>query len=363
MANNGVFKSESLKKMVFPRVFSTPVVHNDIIYVVGGCDQMGTPVDSFEMYDISKKKWTTLQNMPTKRAAPAVGLVGDTLVAIGGVGDVQQPVDAIEAYSIKDKKWTQLESLPSGLLGMSSVLREGKVYVMGGMGTDTNPHDFFRMIDVEENKWKELKAMPTPRYATFSFLINDQLYVIGGRVGKAPCLAFEVYNFTTDTWRKLPDVPSKRVFAMYIATDTHILSVGGLIQPGNKGFSDACEVFDLQTEQWKIGQSMPTRRGDFAIGVLEGRVVCAGGLGNAGKPHELIEIYDIETDTWSKGKDMHMSHCSCAYITHKGKLYVIGGLSAQGPTNCVQCISYVTEEEENKAQKSQQARGGKKKQT
>lgn len=70
---NCVFKSESLRKMVYPRVFSSPVVHENTIYVVGGCDQMGQPVDSFEMYDITKKKWTTLQNMPTKRAAPAVG--------------------------------------------------------------------------------------------------------------------------------------------------------------------------------------------------------------------------------------------------------------------------------------------------
>ena len=61
-----------------------------------------------------------------------------------------------------------------------------------------------------------------------------------------PCLAFEVFDFFDEKWRKLPDVPSKRVFANYTATDKHILSLGGLIQPGNRGFSDACEVFDLE---------------------------------------------------------------------------------------------------------------------
>lgn len=81
MATNGqsgLFKSESLRKMVYPRVFSSPVILDNIIYVVGGCDQMGQPVDSFEMYDIGKNKWTTLQSMPTKRAAPAVGGYGGT---------------------------------------------------------------------------------------------------------------------------------------------------------------------------------------------------------------------------------------------------------------------------------------------
>ena len=73
------------------------------------------------------------------------------------------------------------------------------------------------------------------------------IFNTGGRQGKLPCLAFEVYDFFDEKWRKLPDVPSKRVFAMYAATEKHIVSVGGLMQPGNRGFSDACEVFDLET--------------------------------------------------------------------------------------------------------------------
>ena len=84
-------------------------------------------------------------------------------------------------------------------------------------------------------------------------LVNGTKYnavfclLTGGRQGKLPCLAFEVYDFFDEKWRKLPDVPSKRVFAMYAATEKHIVSLGGLMQPGNKGFSDACEVFDLET--------------------------------------------------------------------------------------------------------------------
>lgn len=68
----------------------------------------------------------------------------------------------------------------------------------------------------------------------------------GGRQGKIPTAAFEVYDFTTKKWSTLSDIPSKRVFAMYAASDSHIHSVGGLLQPANQGFSDACEVYSLQ---------------------------------------------------------------------------------------------------------------------
>ena len=86
-------------------------------------------------------------------------------------------------------------------------------------------------------------------------------------------------------------------------------------------------------------------------------------VGNDGKPFDTVEIYDPETDTWSSGKNMALSHCSCAYITHHGKLYVIGGLSAQGPTNCMECISYGPVEDDSKAKKTPAGRGKNKKQS
>jgi N-acetylneuraminic acid mutarotase len=55
----------------------------------------------------------------------------------------------------------------------------------------------------------------------------------------------EVYDFETNEWKTLPDLPSKRVFPMYVATDTNIFSIGGLISK-EEGFSGACEVFDIE---------------------------------------------------------------------------------------------------------------------
>ncbi len=54
MANSndvsGSYKWESLKPMPTKRVFSTPVeAANGHLFVIGGCDQMGTPIDAFEV--------------------------------------------------------------------------------------------------------------------------------------------------------------------------------------------------------------------------------------------------------------------------------------------------------------------------
>lgn len=82
-------------------------------------------------------------------------------------------------------------------------------------------------------------------------MVSVVFFTPGGRQGKLPTAAFEVFDFSTNSWEKLPDVPSKRVFAMYTSSDSHIFSMGGLKQPASEGFSDACEAFDVEKSKAK----------------------------------------------------------------------------------------------------------------
>jgi len=81
---------------------------------------------------------------------------------------------------------------------------------------------------------------------------DDRCMCVGGRQGKLPVTAFEVYDFATSRWRSLPDIPTKRVFALYAHSDNHIFSVGGLHQDVQQGFSDVTEVFDLDSGLFKF---------------------------------------------------------------------------------------------------------------
>lgn len=110
------------------RVFATPLVHEDNLYIVGGCDEKGVPLDCFEMFSMKQKKWHRLQNMPTKRAAPAVAGIGNKIVAVGGVSESQNPLDAIEVYDITEKKWTTLDPLGEKLLGIACVIRGTDIF-------------------------------------------------------------------------------------------------------------------------------------------------------------------------------------------------------------------------------------------
>jgi len=334
------YKWETLKAMPSKRVFASPLIHEDNFYVVGGCDERGIPVDCFEMYNTKQKKWHRLQNIPTKRAAPSVAAIGNKIVAVAGVAESQTPLNAVEIYDISEKKWTSMDPLGQRLLGVSNVVRDGKIYLMGGMMEDTNPSDIFVELDLERNTWQKLPSMITARYATFSFLVDDKIYVLGGRQGKLPTAAFEMFDFSTKQWIKLPDIPSKRVFALYTTDGKRFYSVGGLNQPASSGFSDVCEIFDIDKGEWRSGAAMPTKRGDFAVGVMGGKVVCAGGLGNDGKPLATLEVYDVDSDSWSSVADCPSTHCSCTFTMFSDRMFVTGGLSLRGPSNSFEALTF-----------------------
>ena len=69
-AKGSTFKWEGLKPMPTKRVFSSAVEVEGQLFVIGGCDQVGKPIDAFESISANMKKWNRLAPLPTPRAAP-----------------------------------------------------------------------------------------------------------------------------------------------------------------------------------------------------------------------------------------------------------------------------------------------------
>jgi N-acetylneuraminic acid mutarotase len=124
-----VCQCEALKEMPTKRVFATAIFLEDQLFILGGCDAAGQPVDAFEQYD-GKKKWKRLLSMPTKRAGVAAAAVGKKIVAIAGVSEAQTPLDAVEVYDATAKTWTAVGPLGEPVLGVSAVTRS-KLFSLG----------------------------------------------------------------------------------------------------------------------------------------------------------------------------------------------------------------------------------------
>nr|CAB3259344.1 kelch domain-containing protein 8A-like [Phallusia mammillata] len=335
----------SLPPMEAPRVYMSLTCFNNVLYVVGGCDELGQPVNLLEALDLTTKTWTKLKSMPSKRAAPSVASCDGKIVAIGGVGPSQAPVDNVELYNIAENKWKKMSALSEPLMGMASFSKDNKIHIFGGMGVDTNPRDHFKCfaISASGEKWQAFTPMPSARYAAQAFHKNNKAYVLGGRQGKFPVTHFEVYDFDSRSWTKYPDILSQRVFLCYAITDKQVMTLGGLKPTAQQGFCDTCEMYPLDQQErgeWQTNKkmSLPNKRGDFSCTTMDNQVLVVGGLGNGGKPISSVELFDPESKKWKRLADMPKERSTAGSILYQGKFFIIGGVTVDGPS--AECVVF-----------------------
>ncbi|NWW24701.1 KLD8A protein, partial [Falcunculus frontatus] len=346
------FQWKSLAPLPSRRVYSTLVEAAGQVFAVGGCDDNGVPVDSFEVYSPEADQWAALPPMPTARAGVAVIALGKRIMVIGGVGTNQLPLKVVEMYNTDEGRWRKRSSLREAAMGIS-VTAKGKegpsravygvVYAAGGMGSDLRPHNFLQHYDVLKDIWVSLAAMPTPRYAATSVLRGTKIYVLGGRQSKYAVNAFEVFDTDTRSWAKFPNIPNKRAFSSFVPTEDKLFSLGGLRQGRlyrQPKFMRTVDVFDLEQGGWmKMERScfLKKRRADFVAGYLQGRVVVAGGLGNQPTVLESAEAFHPEKNKWESLPPMPTPRCACSSIALRDCLLAVGGVS-QGLSTAVEAL-------------------------
>ena len=203
----------------------------EVIFVIGGCDVMGIPVNTLYMYLPEKNFWFPLKSMEVKRANPICSILNERyIIALGGVGNdpPQAPVSAIEIYDINLNYWHQMPSMTKPLMGMAALYKNNNLLIFGGMENDTNPTDDSRIVslsiegddetatDPSKKKltlsWNSLPKMKTARYVATALDFEERVAVLGGRVGKNPVNSFEVYHKNSAIWENYPDFPMKTVF-------------------------------------------------------------------------------------------------------------------------------------------------------
>ncbi|XP_077046806.1 kelch domain-containing protein 8A isoform X3 [Agelaius phoeniceus] len=249
LPNTKDFQWKSLAPLPSRRVYSTLVEAGGQVFAVGGCDDNGVAVDSFEVYSPEADQWAALPAMPTARAGVAVTVLGKRIMVIGGVGANQLPLKVVEMYNTDEGRWRKRSSLREAAMGISVAAKDYRVYAAGGMGADLRPHNFLQHYDVLKDIWVSLAAMPTPRYAATSILRGTKIYVLGGRQSKYAVNAFEVFDTDTRSWSRFPNIPTKRAFSSFVPTEEKLFSLGGLRQGRlyrQPKFMRTVDVFDLE---------------------------------------------------------------------------------------------------------------------
>jgi len=67
-----------------------------LMYIVGGCNDLGEELTTVETFNPVTQEWTTLPNMTTPRSYAGVAVLDDCLYAVGGWNQAEGALKSVE---------------------------------------------------------------------------------------------------------------------------------------------------------------------------------------------------------------------------------------------------------------------------
>ncbi|XP_014196918.1 kelch-like protein 7 [Haplochromis burtoni] len=205
---------------------------------------------------------------------------------------------------------------PTPRENMSACVFEGKIFTSGGSEAGGSAVDLFESYDTMTESWQVNTSMLVSRCSHASVEANGLIYVCGGLTGNSVSGRLlrncEVYDPSTQQWRKLHEMRVARKNHGLVVIDNKIYAVGG---EGSTGGLDSVEYYDITTNKWNAASRMPWRSltvkcvpvGDV-IFVLAGRGLGAQCLTN------VLE-YHTKTNRWVTSKAQAFFSTSCIICT------------------------------------------------
>jgi N-acetylneuraminic acid mutarotase len=239
------------------------------LYLIGG---LGAAAGRVQVYNPATDSWSQRASMPFAAGSCATAVIGGQIYAAGGVigSTASNPngtgtTAQAARYDPATDTWASLPDMPRGVNHTAAATDGKRLYIFGGRGgkNDTsNGFDTVQVFDPAANTWRSsdvsgsgLAPLPQARggmgKAVFA---NGEFYVIGGETRDGPgANAFHTYNRvdvydpTTNTWRRAPDMPTARHGIFPLLHDGRIFVAGGGPRSMQVGFnvSTVLEILEL----------------------------------------------------------------------------------------------------------------------
>ncbi len=272
---------------------------------------------------------------PLTRYGQGVVAVNGKIYVFGGYRVVETAtVNVLQYYPSLDK-WFEKKPMPDTLAYFGTAVHENEIYVIGGCSGPESTGKVTRQVWTYNplmDTWNQSrKSMPTARADAMANVVDGIIYVIGGRNSAGLTKANEAYNPTTDMWtQKAPMLVPVSDYASAVV-DGKIYVIGGVTSSpnGTQVQSALNQIYDPETDTWKIGPSIPNANVSFAsaatttdTSVTKKIYVISGNLN---------QIYDPSSQRWTNGTPIPLNNSlgdfgGAEVVGLNDKLYAIGGV-------------------------------------
>jgi len=209
--------NSSLQQLPTQRAGLGVAIVDDYLYAIGGRANNGGPISSapyntVERYDILNDQWTTVASLPSNRSDLAAMAVGGKIYVLGGFDSSGNPLDDVDVYDPDTDTWsTSPADMPTARGGLYGAgVKGGTIYAIGGWDGiypfNTAPGSVGTIVEaykVSLDTWtssSNFNPMPTAKGEAAVVSKGGSIYFMGG--------SKPAYGLNIDSFEKFS--PSKK---------------------------------------------------------------------------------------------------------------------------------------------------------
>jgi N-acetylneuraminic acid mutarotase len=350
---------------------ATAVMTNNTLSLTPTADQIGTAVcctvmvkDQWGGADtltwavrvVVQRMWVPqTDSLKVARMQCGVGEINGKIYVVGGSAGLSDgskvTLNSVEAYDPSTPEWITKPPASMAKARFSPFVASwsGKLYVMGGFSKTSFSIPAIEEYDPIADTWTTLPAqLPFMRAQGAACVVGNKCYIIGGQTYdqvnqvKVNVKSIDIFDFSTKTWSKGPDLLSARADHQAVAYNGKIYVAGGSgAKTDSIAFDDnglemlrSIEVYDPAMNSCDSIGAIITPRSNFAAALSGDRMFLMGGIKSitTGDNYSLngMEQFTVSTRQAASSMALPEYRHSGAGIGINNRIYCIGGVIGTG---------------------------------
>ncbi len=268
----------------------------------------------------------------TGRHESGLVAVNGNLYALGGRS--QRPV---ERYNPASGTWAAVATAPLELHHFQPVAIGHEIFVLGAFTccfpNEPTISDIY-VFDTLTNTWSIRGQLPAGRErgSAAAFVYEEQIYLLGGNTqGHAGGAVawFDRYDPTTETWVELPDAPHARDHFGAFVLNNRVVAAAGRQTSIPNPFADPVietDVFNFFTNTWQSISNIPTARAGALVGGAGDEIIVAGGeIFSSSVSLNTVEAMNVYTGVWRQLQPLMLGRHSGGGAMLGDEFHVLAG--------------------------------------
>lgn len=303
------------------------------VLVAGGLERDGKALDSTEIYDPARGRFTIAGRLTTKRVGHTATLLNDGRVLITGGSDNTFYFGALASAEIYDPRTNSFRAVGSmheaRLAHRATLLPDGKVLITGGQDAIGDKLIGAELYDPTTDTFSVISPMNAKRDDHTATLLKNGLVLIAGGGSKRepderPQASAELYDPATQKFVMTGSMSVPRYkHSAAMLPDGRVLIMGGSDARMWAGRYASAEIYDPASGKFTATANLNTARykiRDAVVTLPNGKILVAGG---GARP----EVFDPGTGVFAPvaGSLGTTRYYATATLLENGDVLILGG--------------------------------------